>query len=348
MPPRKKEKPFNSQITAPWGEPLTPEATDDPSLIPLDKIHLPPQQPRRYFDEKALQKLVESVKQHGILQPLLVRPLPSGGYELVAGERRYRAAQIAELNEVPVVIRDLSDTDALQVTLIENLQREDLNPIEETEGILQLLSVKLSLSVPEVISLLYRLNNEAAGLVNHNVMVNSEETTNHNVMVNSEETTNHNVMANSEETTNHNVMVNAPQMSVIQEVFNSLARMGWESFVKNRLPLLKLPQEILEALRSGQIAYTKAQAIARVKDEQARQTLLEAAITQKLSLNQIKERIQSLLPQPQSDVESLPNRLKVAYQQIKKSKVWQDPKKRKQLEKLLTQLEALTKEKEEN
>ncbi len=336
MPPRKKEKPFNSQITAPWGEPLNTEATDSSSLIPLDKIHLPPQQPRRYFDEEALQKLVESIKQHGILQPLLVRPLSSGRYELVAGERRYRAAQVAELNEVPVVVRDLSDTDALQVTLIENLQREDLNPIEETEGILQLLSVKLSLSVPEVISLLYRLNNEAAGLVNHNVMVNSEETSNHNVM------------ANSEETPNHNVMVKAPEMTVIQEVFNSLARMGWESFVKNRLPLLKLPQEILEALRSGQIAYTKAQAIARVKDEQARQTLLEEAISDKLSLSQIKERIQSLSPQSKSEDESLPQRLKVAYQQIKKSKVWQDPKKRKQLEKLLTQLEALTKEKEEN
>ena len=334
MAPRKTQKPFNSQITAPWVDPVTPKATDSSSLIPLEQIHLPPQQPRRYFDEVALQKLVASIKQHGILQPLLVRPLKSRGYELVAGERRYRAAKVAELKEVPVVVRDLSDTDALQVTLIENLQREDLNPVEETEGILQLLSVRLSLEVPDVISLLYRLNNEAAGLVNHNVMVNSEETSNHNVM------------ANSEETPNHNVMVKAKEMTVIQEVFNSLARMGWESFVKNRLPLLKLPEEILEALRSGKIAYTKAQAIARVKDEQARQTLLEEAITQKLSLSQIKERIQSLSPQPKSEDESLPNRLKVAYQQIRKSKVWQDPKKRKQLEKLLTQLEALTKEDE--
>ncbi|CCQ58224.1 Chromosome (plasmid) partitioning protein ParB / Stage 0 sporulation protein J [Crocosphaera watsonii WH 0402] len=336
MAPRKTQKPFNSQITAPWVEPVTSEQTDSSSLIPLEQIHLPSEQPRRYFDEAALQKLVASIKQHGILQPLLVRPLKSGGYELVAGERRYRAAKVAELKEVPVVIRDLNDTDALQVTLIENLQREDLNPVEETEGILQLLSVRLSLEVPDVSSLLYRLNNEAAGLVNHNVMVNSEATPNHNVM------------ANSEETPNHNVMVKSEEMTVIEFVFNSLARMGWESFVKNRLPLLKLPEEILEALRSGQIAYTKAQAIARVKDEQARQTLLEEAITQKLSLSQIKERIQSLSPQPKSEDESLPNRLKVAYQQIRKSKVWQNPKKRKQLEKLLTQLEALSKEEEKN
>ncbi|EHJ13797.1 ParB/RepB/Spo0J family partition protein [Crocosphaera watsonii] len=272
MAPRKTQKPFNSQITAPWVEPVTSEQTDSSSLIPLEQIHLPSEQPRRYFDEAALQKLVASIKQHGILQPLLVRPLKSGGYELVAGERRYRAAKVAELKEVPVVIRDLNDTDALQVTLIENLQREDLNPVEETEGILQLLSVRLSLEVPDVSSLLYRLNNEAAGLVNHNVMVNSEATPNHNVM------------ANSEETPNHNVMVKSEEMTVIEFVFNSLARMGWESFVKNRLPLLKLPEEILEALRSGQIAYTKAQAIARVKDEQARQTLLEEAITQKTFL----------------------------------------------------------------
>jgi ParB family chromosome partitioning protein len=124
--------------------------------------------------------------------------------------------------------------------------------------------------------------------------------------------------------------------------------MSWKSFVRNRLPLVKLPQEILEALREGKIAYTKASAIAKVKDEPARRELLDEALAQDLSLSQIKERIQSLLPpsQTETDSESLPHRLKVAYQQIKKSKVWSDPKKRKQLEKLLTQLEALTKESE--
>jgi ParB family chromosome partitioning protein len=320
MSPRKTEKPFNSQITAPWVDPIPPTEKTDASLIALDKIHLPPQQPRRYFDPQAMKDLVASVRQHGILQPLLVRPLSTGEYELVAGERRYRAATESGLTEVPVVIRELSNQEALQLALIENLQREDLNPIEETEGILQLLSVPLEIAVDEVISQLYRLNNEVTGLVNHNVMVKTDEKTNHNVMVNSQEAT------------------------VIQEVFDSLGRMGWESFVKNRLPLLKLPPEILEALRAGKIAYTKALALARVKDEPVRNQLLSEAIAQNLSLVQIKERIKSLQSSPQSEssVESLPQRLKTAYQQIKKSKVWEDPKKRRQLEQLLAQLEALT------
>ncbi|NJO93315.1 MAG: ParB/RepB/Spo0J family partition protein [Hydrococcus sp. RM1_1_31] len=160
MSPRKRDKPLNSQITAPWAEPLASEVAAAASLVSIKEIHLPQQQPRRYFDEQALQELTSSIEQHGILQPLLVRPLPSGGYELIAGERRYRAATESGLTEVPVIVRELNDSEALQIALIENLQREDLNPVEETEGILQLLSVRLEIPVPEVISRLYRLNNE--------------------------------------------------------------------------------------------------------------------------------------------------------------------------------------------
>ena len=87
-----------------------------------------------------MQALVQSVKTDGILQPLLVRPLGEEKYELVAGERRYRAAKEVGLTEVPVIIGDLTQQQALRVALVENLQREDLNPVEETEGILQLLS----------------------------------------------------------------------------------------------------------------------------------------------------------------------------------------------------------------
>jgi ParB-like partition proteins len=114
--------------------------------------------------------LVLSIKEHGILEPLLVRPRSGGEYELVAGERRYRAAQKLGLAEVPVVIRKLTDEEALALSLIENLHREDLNPVEETEGILQLLSLKLNVAVEETISLLYRMQNEAKGKVTQNVL----------------------------------------------------------------------------------------------------------------------------------------------------------------------------------
>jgi len=91
-------------------------------------------QPRKYFDEAALTELAESIAQHGVLQPLLVRPMPDGTYQLVAGERRWRAARQAGLNEVPVVVREMTDRDAAELALIENLQREDLNPMEEAQG----------------------------------------------------------------------------------------------------------------------------------------------------------------------------------------------------------------------
>ncbi|MCH5298500.1 MAG: ParB/RepB/Spo0J family partition protein [Ruminococcus sp.] len=91
-------------------------------------------QPRREFDEDALNQLADSIKQHGLIQPILVRPLLGGGYQIVAGERRYRACQIAGVTEVPVMIRELTERETMEIALIENLQRENLNPIEEALG----------------------------------------------------------------------------------------------------------------------------------------------------------------------------------------------------------------------
>ena len=91
-------------------------------------------QPRKIFDEDALAELADSIAKHGVIQPLLVRPMPDGSYQLVAGERRWRASRMAGLTEVPVVIKELSDDEAMALALIENLQREDLNPIEEALG----------------------------------------------------------------------------------------------------------------------------------------------------------------------------------------------------------------------
>ncbi len=305
MSRRKSEKPFGSQINAPWADESLTEQKAAAISILIKEIHLPPQQPRRYFDPDALKELINSIKEHGILQPLLVRPLSSGGYELVAGERRYRAAMESELTEVPVVIRSLTNSEALSLSLVENLQREDLNPVEETEGILQLLSLHLETTQEEVISLLYRLSNESKGKVTRNVT--GKET-----------------------------------VERVENIFNSIGRMSWSSFVRNRLPLLKLPQEIREALQQGQIAYTKASVIARVKDEQARSSFLSETIKNNLSLSQIKEKIEELQPTSDKSSDPLSWRLKTAYKQINKSKVWSDPKKRQKLEKLLSQLEALT------
>ncbi len=108
----------------------------NPSVNKLRIMEIEPNhnQPRKDFDEKALSELAESIEQHGVLQPLVVRPLASGSYQLVAGERRWRAARIAGLTEVPVVIKELTDEEVIEIAMIENLQREDLNPLEEALG----------------------------------------------------------------------------------------------------------------------------------------------------------------------------------------------------------------------
>ena len=103
-------------------------------LINLNEIEPNREQPRKYFDDEALRELSESIAKHGVIQPLLVRPLSDGGYQLIAGERRWRASRMAGLSQVPVVVKEMTDQEAMELALIENLQREDLNPIEEAEG----------------------------------------------------------------------------------------------------------------------------------------------------------------------------------------------------------------------
>lgn len=110
------------------------EDSNSSVMLKISEIEPNRSQPRRDFDENSLSDLAQSISQHGLLQPLLVRPLPIGGYQIVAGERRYRACRMAGLTEVPVTIRELSDTETMELALIENLQREDLSPIEEALG----------------------------------------------------------------------------------------------------------------------------------------------------------------------------------------------------------------------
>jgi len=307
--PRKSDRPYKGKanLDVLFGE---EESQTPPQTVPINSITLPPSQPRRYFDPAKMEQLIESVKAHGVLENLLIRPLPDkdSSYELIAGERRYRAAKAAGLKEVPVTIHSLTDEQALQISLVENLLREDLNPLEQTEGILQLLAIRLNVAREEVTSLLHRMRDEQRGKVPHNVMGNEQGQT-------------------------------------IQAVFEELGSITWESFLSNRLPLLNLPEDILDSLQTGKIAYTKATAIARLKEQSERQELLEAAIASDLSLNEIKERIKSLQDANRSlDEEqppSLKSRMDKAYTKIKKSKIWDDPKKKRQLEKLLAQLEAL-------
>ena len=110
-------------------------------MLPIDALHPNPNQPRRHFAPDAMHELVDSIRERGVLQPLIARPLPDleNQFQIVAGERRWRAAQQVPLHEVPVILRDLTDTEVLEIAIIENIQREDLDPIEEAQGYRQLI-----------------------------------------------------------------------------------------------------------------------------------------------------------------------------------------------------------------
>lgn len=274
--------------------------------LPLEQIRLPKQQPRHHFDPKKMEQLVCSIQQHGILEPLLVRPIGDQAYELVAGERRYRAAQTLDLTEVPVVIRAFSEQEAWQVALIENLQRDDLNPVEETEGLLELMSLSQGISKEEAIALL----NYAA-----------------------------NAKRRGQRLTDNVVR----QLQEIETLFAATSGITAESFRSHRLPLLNLPSEVLTALREGKISYTKAKAIARLSSMEARVALLQEAIEANLSLSQIQERVHTAMP-AKGRSPSLKQQFKATYQQLQQSSCWDSPKHQKRLKKLLAQMEELLSE----
>jgi len=143
MSVKEQPKRLGRGLAALLGDAAVPQSVSAPGvqLLAVDVMEPSPFQPRQDMDETALQELADSIGQRGILQPLLVRPNPakSGHYQIIAGERRWRAAQRVSLHEVPVLVRALSDSDAMAAGLVENLQREDLNAVEEAEGYKRLL-----------------------------------------------------------------------------------------------------------------------------------------------------------------------------------------------------------------
>jgi ParB family transcriptional regulator, chromosome partitioning protein len=217
-----------------------------------------PNQARTFFDPVKLEELASSIREHGVLQPLVVRILTGGQHEIVAGERRWRAAKLAGLESVPCVIRDLTDHQARLVNATENLAREDLNPLEEVEAILEVLCLELNSSRDEVISLLRRMENRLRGKVTDTGISNDEDR--------------------------------------IELVFKQINR-SWSSFVNNNLRILRLPSDVLEVVREGKLEYTKAILIARIKDDAKRTELLADVLEQNLSKRQIEQRLAAFKPQ---------------------------------------------------
>lgn len=275
--------------------------------LPLGVIELNPSQPRRYFDSEKLSQLVSSIQSLGVIEPILVRPKTEGRYELVAGERRYRAATDAGLTEVPVLIRNLSDQQALEIALVENLQREDLNPVEETEGILQLLAMSLDISREAVIALL----NQKSYMDRQN-----------------------------SEITDTGIR---SQWEQVKDIFGIIGKLTPESFRVNRLPLLNLPVEVLDAIREGLVEYSKARLIARIKDENTRSNLLSETITHNLTREEIQSRILEIRSLAEKETITEEGELKEKLNNIvrRMKKVNLSSSQRTKAIKLLTQMESL-------
>lgn len=291
---RNSSKNVDKQLIAPIGQ-----------WLDIEQIQLPQRQPRRSFNREKLEELTASIEEYGILEPLIVRPLNDHLYELVAGERRYRAAKNARKTQIPVIVKDIDEQQAFELALLENMQRDDLNAIDETEGMLELMRQTLEIaSNQEVIQLL----NKAANAQRRNQPLTD------------------NVKR---------------QIDMIDDLFVKIGRLNRESFRTNRLPLLNLPDDVLQVLRQGELDYTKAKAIAKLDNEIDRRNLMELAITEQLTLRQIKEKIQEILEENQTLTRV--NTSRDLYKEFKamtkiKSDAWKDESKKAQLETLLMQL----------
>ena len=143
-------------------EDASAEAEKQPAReVDIQKIDINKEQPRKYFDEEKMQDLADSIRQHGVIQPLVVKPEANGRYTIIAGERRYRAARMVGLKQVPVVTKEVTDRELLQISMIENIQREDLNPLEEAQGIAALME-QFSLTQEEAAEILGRSRSAVA------------------------------------------------------------------------------------------------------------------------------------------------------------------------------------------
>lgn len=230
-----------------------PEGDRAVGTVPIEAIVYNERQPRQFLDPAGLAQLAASIRERGVLEPVLVRRV-GDHFELVAGERRTRAAREAGLTDVPAIVLDIDDREALEISIMENLQREDLNAVEETEAVLQLLQLSLDLDRPGTLALIGEVVQEARGRAGQG-------------------------------------RFDGAHKGAAVGLFERLGRFTPASFLANRVPILSFPEELLAAVRSGRLAFTKAQALARVEDAHERQRLLDEAIREDLSLSQIRRRI---------------------------------------------------------
>jgi ParB family chromosome partitioning protein len=272
---------------------------DSPYIqLPLSQLESWQQQPRQYFSHFSLELLAKTLKEEGIKHPLLVRAKKENGdrYEVIAGERRFQAARLAQLDTVPVLIKELDDQQALEAALSENLHREDLNPVEVLDSILKLLMAKLKLDEDNICSLLRRMKYQWEKLNDKPQDIN---------------------IPNPDD----------DQQILVQQALEQYGY-TWYSFTCNYLKLKDIPEDLYEAIAEGRIEYSKGLLFHSIKDKALRTSLLAQAIAEgwtqaeiqrrireKLSQLKVKEKIPQLTPQQQ---------LNATASRLKKLKPWKE------------------------
>ena len=310
-------------------------------ILPLSEI-IVANRIRQYLDTEKTESLARSIRQHGFRGVLWVRQVEEC-YHLIAGGRRYAACQMAGIESVPVEVWNISDAEAIQLELLENFQREDLNPIEEAEGVLRMLEVTLELERTEVVALLNRMARQGQGRGSSSKEPADEPA--NNVVRNSksglEDATNgsaNNVVRNVAGSDEHELY------QQVEEVFRVIGRYSPGSFRAHRLPLLNLPNSLIEAVSSGRLEYTKAQAIGRIKDETARDEALTQVIEEGLSYSQVGELVKQVIAEtadskPPTEEQVFRFRTDTVLKRMRSAKL--ESKARKKIEKLLSQIEEL-------
>lgn len=284
------------------------------NIIPL-RLRNGMSQPRYYFSQESLERLAASIKRHGLAEPLIVREADDEKLEIVAGERRYRAAKIAGLETVPYRLKQLSDDDAYELAIIDNLFREDLNLFEQTDSMLNLVALKLGLDRDGAISTLWKVKN-------------------------------------FEERKSNLTDEDHSRVDLVRELFEPFG-ITVRSFVVNRLPILDLPEALLSAVRDGVIEPTKANFIAKVEDEQERDELLQIVVNENWSTAQIRSEIKTRQnigetksnPKPYQEISDLisatSRQLTRVAKKLQNGKKIEDEQKLQQISKLSRELQEL-------
>ena len=275
--------------------------------IPFNQIRIR-KQPRRYFDLEKIEDLTRSFQEHGFKGTINVRPLADGTYELVAGERRYRAAQRAGLQKVACLVHEYTEKEALKFSLVENLLRENLSKLEETEGILNFMELELGLERDPLVKL-----------------IQSE--------------------GHHRKKSGGNVSP-TPELGKIEQILNHFG-IQLETFRTKNLRVLNLPEDVKQAHLEGKVSSSLALEIGKLVNDEDRTTLLEDAIDQDLSAREVKQRVKTLRDSSQSSEsqagDTLKNELTQSFNKLKQRETWKklNAKQRKKLERVKTLLNEI-------